>query len=110
MVLANRYASFRDLRVFYNWLALNYDIPNPLKGIRAPILGKPILPSLTLAQVKTLIEACPNTRDKAIAAFLTESGLRLSELTNIKLEDIDWKVHIVKVMGKGRKEAYALFG
>jgi len=36
--------------------------------------------------------------------------LRLSELANIKPYDIDWEAHTIKVMGKGRKEAYSPFG
>ena len=40
----------------------------------------------------------------------TESGMRLSELLNIKLRDIDWESRIIKVIGKGTKEAYAPFG
>ena len=46
----------------------------------------------------------------AIIALFTESGLRLSELTNIKPSDIDWQNRIIRVLGKGRKEAYAPFG
>ena len=42
--------------------------------------------------------------------MLTESGFRLTELTNIKPQDIDWNAHTIKVMGKGRKEAYCPFG
>ena len=49
-------------------------------------------------------------RDKAIIALFTESDLRLTELTNIKPNDIDWQNRLMKVVGKGRKEAYAPFG
>ncbi|MFC2071481.1 tyrosine-type recombinase/integrase [Chloroflexota bacterium] len=76
----------------------------------APILGKPILPSLSQEEVLYLIEREDSTRDKAIIALFTESGLRLSELTNIKPQDIDWQARTIQIMGKGRKEAYAPFG
>jgi len=56
----------------------------------APKVGKLILPSLTSEQVLKLIEKVSNVRDKAIIALFTESGLRLSELTNIRPEHIDW--------------------
>lgn len=69
-----------------------------------------ILPSLSKEQVQLLISRAKSVRDKAIIALFTESGLRLSELTNLKYHDIDWKAHTVKVLGKGNKEGYAPFG
>ncbi|HEY77977.1 MAG TPA: tyrosine-type recombinase/integrase [Dehalococcoidia bacterium] len=78
--------------------------------VDAPKRPQLILPSLSSEQVKRLIDTCPNLRDKAIIALFTESGLRLSELANIKPYDIDWEAHTIKVMGKGRKEAYSPFG
>jgi site-specific recombinase XerD len=60
--------------------------------------------------VELLITKCNCVRDKAIIALFTESGLRLSELTNIRASDIDWESHIIRVLGKGNKEGYATFG
>ncbi|MFC2066385.1 tyrosine-type recombinase/integrase [Chloroflexota bacterium] len=108
--LATRHASFRTIKTFYKWLSDVYHLPNPVDGLAAPILGKPILPSLTIEQVKYLIDVVESNRDKAIIALLTESGLRLSELANIKPQDIDWDAHTIRTIGKGRKEAYAPFG
>jgi len=78
--------------------------------IDAPKVPNLILPSLTGEQVLALIDTCSNFRDKAIVAMFTENGLRLSELVNIQPSDIDWQNRIVRVLGKGRKEAYAPFG
>jgi integrase len=108
--LATRHASFRAIKTFYRWLEAEYGIKSLLNGMPAPILGKPILPALSSNEVIYLIEQVNNTRDKAIIALFAESGLRLSELANIKLQDIDWQAHTIKVMGKGRKEAYSPFG
>jgi len=57
-----------------------------------------------------LTEYVANQRDKAIIALFTESGLRLSELASIKANDIDWDNRTIRIIGKGRKEAYAPFG
>lgn len=108
--LGTRHASFRAIKAYYRWINSEYGIPNPIEGLPAPILGKPILPSLEKEQVLYLIEKAPSNRDKAIVALFTESGLRLSELANIKLESLDWTHRTVRVLGKGRKEAYAAFG
>ena len=108
--LGTRHASYRAIKAFYHWLNDEYGIPNSMEGVPAPILGKPILSTLEKGQVLHLIEQAPSTRDKAIIALFTESGLRLSELTNIKLESLNWTNRTVRVLGKGRKEAYAAFG
>jgi len=108
--VGNRHAYYRAIKTFYIWREENFGLPNPMRHIRAPKLGKLIMASLTHEEVFILLEKAHSSRDRAIIAFFTESGLRLSELTNIRLEDIDWESRTVRVMGKGRKEAYAPFG
>ena len=108
--LATRHASYRAIKVFYRWLSTEYELSNPVAGVAAPILGKPILPSLTKEQVKLLIEQAETVRDKAIIALFTESGLRLSELVSISSGNIDWELRTIRILGKGRKEAYAPYG
>ena len=106
----NRHAYYRAIKTFYNWREETFDLPNPMKKVRAPRLSKLILPTLTREQVYILLDRVENVRDKAIIALFTESGLRLAELAGIKREDIDWKSHTVRIIGKGRKEALAPFG
>lgn len=106
----NRHAYYRVIRTFYNWREQYFDLPSPMKHIKAPRLPKLILPSLTREQVLILIDVADITRNKAIIALFTESGLRLSELANIKPRDIDWGSHIIRVIGKGRQEGFAPFG
>jgi integrase/recombinase XerC len=114
--LGGKYGYFKDLRAFYNWLysprsGLNFrPEDNPIALVDAPIRPQLILPSLSQEQVLELLQEAENIRDKAIIALFTESGLRLTELTNVKPNDIDWQQRLIKVMGKGSKEAYAPFG
>jgi integrase/recombinase XerC len=106
----NRHAYYRAIKTFYNWREETFDLPSPMKKVKAPRLGKLILPSLNREQVSELLDKVDNVRDKAIIALFTESGLRLSELASIKPQDIDWYSGTVKVLGKGRKEALAPLG
>ena len=106
----NRHAYYRAIRTFYNWREETFDLPNLMGKIKAPRLGKLILPSLNREQVSDLLNRVDNVRDKAIIALFTESGLRLSELAGIRPEDIDWQDQTIRVMGKGRKEALAPLG
>ena len=52
---------------------------------------KAILPSLTQEQVEYLIAQADNIRDKTIIALLSDSGVRVKEVGNIKVSDIDWE-------------------
>ncbi len=108
--LSTRHASYRTIKTLYRWLNREYGFPNPITGIAAPILGKPILPSLTRDQVMQLIKRAGTIRDRTIIALFTESGFRLSELVNIRPENINWELCTIQIVGKGRKEAYAPFG
>jgi len=111
-----KHAYFRALRAFYNWIyspRSGFDMKgkeNPIVWVDAPKVPKLILPSFNKEQTELLITRARDLRDKTIIALFVESGLRLSELSNIRLHDIDWQAHTIKVMGKGSKEGYAPFG
>ena len=85
---------------------------NPAQNIKAP--KKPIL--LPKALDADLVERLLNfkavglieIRDKAIAELLYSSGLRLSELCNLDIEDISIKEMMCRVTGKGKKFQFPL--
>jgi len=110
-----KHAYFRALRAFYGWLyspRSSYGLNphnNPMLLIDAPKLERQILPSLTIEQVDNLIKQVDNLRDKAIISLFADSGMRLSELANIKSSDIDWETYTVTIWGKGNKQRKAPF-
>jgi len=114
--MGNKHAHYRALRAFYNWLyspraSVGLKLQdNPILYVDPPKTPKLILPALSKEQVELLINKAINARDKAIIALFCESGLRLSELTQIQPKDIDWQTRTVKVIGKGNREGYAPFG
>jgi site-specific recombinase XerD len=109
-------AYFCTLRSFYNWLyspASGYKLDhqnNPVMWVEPPKADNKILPSLTVEQVAFLLEQARSVRDRAIISLFADSGLRLSELANIKLPDIDWEHRVIKVVCKGNRQGLALFG
>ncbi len=111
-----KHAYFRVLRAFYNWLyspksGYNFNPQdNPILIVDAPKLDKRILPSLTSEQLAYLDKQVEGVRNKAIISLFADSGLRLEELANIHPDDIDWDNRLIKVVGKGNKEALAPFG
>ena len=58
---------------------------------------------LTKKELLFLVNSIPNIRDKLIVKILYDTGARVSEITNLKLKDIDLDTKEIHVMGKGRK-------
>ena len=58
---------------------------------------------LTKKELLYLVDNIPNLRDKNIVKILYDTGARVSEITNLKLKDIDLETREIQVMGKGRK-------
>lgn len=105
----NRHANYRAIRTFYNWREEVFGFLSPMKHMKAPKVPKLILPSCSREEVLRLIDEAHCDRDKAIISLFTESGLRLSELTDIKPQDINWHNHTIKVKVKGGRECLAPF-
>ncbi|MDA8390891.1 MAG: tyrosine-type recombinase/integrase [Gammaproteobacteria bacterium] len=98
-------------RAFYRDLGLE---PNPFRGIRGP-KGDRCLPSdLPVDQVQALFAVAPadwwDIRDTAIAELLYGAGLRLAELTGLRLAELDLAEGLVRVRGKGAKDRVVPLG
>ena len=83
---------------------------NPMEDIDSPKVGKALPDTLTLEQVKKLL-AQPDkydtneaVRDKAMLSLLYASGMRVSELINLNVADVDTQNCTVRAFGKGGKE------
>jgi len=101
------------LRVFFKFLKrLGYIKQNPVERI-SPLKQKKALPWFVeeLAMDKLLIsekfeDSFEGKRDKAILELFYATGIRLSELINIKVQDVDFAKSVVKVTGKRKKERF----
>lgn len=95
-------------RGFYRYLARDHGgRHNPCVGIRAPRTAKRLPDALSPEEAARLVEIGDGgvlaARDRAILELFYSSGLRLSELTALKLGEIDFAEGTVRVLGKGRK-------
>ncbi len=104
------------LRSFYKFLAREGEVQdNPVKVIRTPRQDKRLPKFLGPADVERLM-ATPkgkdllSLRDVAMLEVLYSTGMRVSELVGIDLEDIDPIAEVVRVRGKGRRERLAPLG
>ncbi len=77
----------------------DYIKESPLKKVDPPKPPKFILPSLTREQVDYLIEEVEAVRDKAVISLFFDSGMRLCELVNVKVGDINWDDWTVTIWG-----------
>ena len=104
------------IKAFYKYLILeDYLKVNPTELIESPKIGVKLPDTLSIEEIDSLISAIDlshpqGERNRAILEVLYSCGLRVSELTNLKLSNIRFKEGYVKVIGKGNKERFAPIG
>jgi site-specific recombinase XerD len=105
------YASARKLRclksLFRYAIERNYIQVNPTATIREPRIEKSLPTYLTVSETKKLLNSIEGNfkeRDLAIFMVFLFCGVRVSELSNIDISDIDFIEETLKVTGKGNKQ------
>lgn len=98
-----------SLRTFYKFMIINsYIKNNPIETISSLKLSKKLPNILTVDEVNRLLDIKItdnfSIRNKAMLELMYATGLRVSELINLKTYDIDMSEDIVRTMGKGSKE------
>jgi site-specific recombinase XerD len=76
---------------------------NPLTGIDRPRIKQQEVKYLKHNQVLRLIDSIEDIRDKLIVRTIYATGVRVSELCSINIEDIDFDEHTIRIRGKGDK-------
>lgn len=103
------------LRSFFNFLCHEKILDmNPAKLVATPRVEKKIPNSLTVDEVIKFLElpdkdTVLGKRDRAILELLYGSGLRVSELVNLNLDDIDFKNLALRIKARGRKDRIVPF-
>lgn len=97
------------IKSFYSFMAENeYIDTNPTRGINAIKMDKKAPVYLTQDEMRDLVNTALEPRDNLMVKMLYATGVRVSELVNIKREDIDLDRDTIKVFGKGAKERIVL--
>ena len=110
----SRYIS--SLRSFFKYLKTNNLIKNnPMLLISNPKLDKKLPKYLNYDDIEKLLNAYDNNnylglRNSLILEMLYSTGIRVSEIINIKISDISLTEKTIKIMGKGSKERIVYFG
>ncbi len=104
------------LRHYYNYLMISYNYKNnPFKQIRNPKKDKKIPNFLQYDELENIINSIPldnalDVRNRLIIELLYATGLRVSELTSLEINQINYSGREIKVVGKGNKERIVYFG
>ena len=104
------------IKAFYKYLIIeDYIKHDPTELIESPKVGFKLPDTLSLIEIDKLISAVDlsnkqGERNRAILETLYSCGLRVSELTNLKLSNIYFNEGYLKVIGKGDKERLAPIG
>ncbi len=98
-----------SLKSFYKFLEINkYTNTNPLTTIISPKTARKLPKVLSEEEVNKLLDINLNNdfdyRNKAMLELMYSSGLRVSELINLTVNDVDLKNSLVRIFGKGSKE------
>ena len=111
--IARKLAALRSLfRFLYRE---GYIKTNPITAVFTPKLDKKLPKFLDVGKVTKLIQApseatAGGLRDRAILETLYSTGIRVSELVGLDIDDVDFISGVVKVLGKGSKERMAPIG
>ncbi|HUP47782.1 MAG TPA: tyrosine recombinase XerC [Thermoanaerobaculia bacterium] len=104
------------LRTFFKYLMREGVVEaNPARAVATPRREKHLPAVMQPAEVATLVEQpegddALTLRDRAFLELMYASGLRISELVGIDLDDVELRARLVKVHGKGAKERIVPFG
>lgn len=98
-----------SIRTFYNYLMMTHKIDeNPCEKIESPKLKKTLPNTLNVEEINKLLDINPKTpleyRNQAMIELMYATGLRVSELCNLSLNDININDCYVRCYGKGKKE------
>lgn len=99
------------LRGWFEWQRLDHKLESdPCEGIRNPKAPRKLPQVLTVKEISAMIAQCRNAKEKVIVELLYGAGLRVSELTDLCLKDVNLTHGYLRCIGKGSKERIVPIG
>lgn len=102
--------SISSVRSFFKFLVYDGVLENnPTKLLETPKIGRKLPSILTVEEIDAILGAVEmykpeGQRNKAIIETLYSCGLRVSELIGVKISNVNFRMGIIKIEGKGNKE------
>jgi site-specific recombinase XerD len=97
------------LRQFFKWCQEEGEITtSPMVNVKPPHVPEGEVPVVNDDELRALLKACEGSgfdqrRDTAILRLFIDCGLRLAEVTNLTMDDVDFGLQVVGVIGKGSR-------
>lgn len=113
---ASQARELSGVKSFYNYLLINDKIDvSPTEMVATPKRTRPLPDVLTIEEIELIINSIPldstkGKRDRAMLELLYSCGLRVSELTSLRLSDLFFGEGYIRVMGKGNKQRLVPIG
>jgi site-specific recombinase XerD len=107
---------FRSARQFFKFLLEEGEIDaSPMRAMRPPIVPEQPVAVVPTGELEHLIRSVSGRtfserRDIAIIRLFLDTGMRLSKLAGLRVEDLDFEADVAGVMGKGRRMRGCPFG
>lgn len=100
----------RNLSSFFSWLEdEDHIIKSPIRRIHKVKTGTMVKETFSDENIETLRDGCHSIRDLAIIDLLYSTGMRVGELVNLDIDDINFEERECIVYGKGNKERRVYF-
>lgn len=100
----------RNLSSFFSWLEEeDYIIKSPIRRIHKIRTGTTVKETFTDENIENMRDNCTEIRDLAMIDLLLSTGIRVGELVNLDIDDIDFEERECIVYGKGNKERRVYF-
>lgn len=100
-----------SIKGFFKWLSINEIIKhNPALAVEQPKLPKRLPKVLSMKEINELLNKNMTLLEKAVLELLYAAGLRVSELVDIQVNNIDLNAKYIKCLGKGSKERIVPIG
>lgn len=94
-----------SVKGFFKYICANREInSNPALAISSPKIPKHLPKVISYEEIEKLLKNHLSAKEKAVFELLYATGLRVSELCNLTIKNIDLKTNILKTNGKGSKE------
>ena len=100
----------RNLSSFFSWLeAEDYIIKSPIRRIHKIRTGSKVIETLSEECIEKLRDSCLQIRDLAMIDLLYSTGIRVGELVNLNINDVNFEERECIVYGKGNKQRKVYF-
>ncbi|MFF1498657.1 tyrosine-type recombinase/integrase [Streptomyces sp. NPDC058316] len=113
---SNAHNHFRSLKTMFNWMVDEEELDrSPMRTMKPPTLPEVEVPVIAEDDLKKLFATCKgksyaDRRDTALLMLFLDTGVRLSEVTDRRVSDLDLDLMVLQVLGKNNKVRSVPFG